>query len=114
MFFLIYLPPMPAGAPSPSLLLLTGARRGWTSTSFFVVVVQLSAKIKQAGLYLESRGSQPPDHYVQSRSQPCIPSCNKSLKFDPQICREGAAFVVGLSLLTLILNAIGGSWGILH
>lgn len=90
---------MPAGAPSPSLLLLTEARRGRTST-FFCCCCSAVSKKKTSRLYLESRGSQPPDRYVQGRSQPCISSRNKGLKYDPQIFREMEAFAGGLSLLT--------------
>lgn len=82
MFFLIYLPPMPAGALSPPLLLLTGARRGRTSTFLFLFFssIQLSAEIKQTSLNLESRGSRPPDRYVQDRSQPLYPLTQKRLE----------------------------------
>lgn len=97
LFFLIYLPLLPAGVLSLSLLLLTGARRERPSTSFSPSAVR---KNKQAALYLENRGSWPPDCYVRGRSQPWLsPSCTRGLKSDLQICRAGGGRV-GLSLLT--------------
>lgn len=111
MFFLIYLPSHASWGSEPFSPLLTGARKGRTSTSFHSAV---SKNKKTSRFIFGKQRVSATRSLCPGWSQPCILSCDKGLKFDPQIYREIGLLQQACLYSYRLLNAIGASWGILH